>query len=40
MTRVDFQDFVGNALGVLPAIAVQCHPRTLQRRAELGVATG
>jgi hypothetical protein len=40
MARVAFQDFVGNALGVLRAIAVQCDPRALQRRVGVGVATG
>jgi hypothetical protein len=40
MTRIAFQDFVGNALGILRPIAVQCHPRALQRRAVLGAGTG
>jgi hypothetical protein len=39
-TLIAFQDFVGNALGILRAIAVQCHPRALERRVEIGVATG
>jgi hypothetical protein len=41
VTRIAFQDFVGNALGILRLVAVQCHPRALQRRAVvLGVRTG